>query len=68
MTSERRYTYREYLELEASSDVRYEFFDRVVYAMSGGSPDHSRLPPPSAMTAKRKPPTTGVSLASSATS
>lgn len=40
---ERRYTYREYLELEASSDVRYEFFDGVVYAMSGGSPDHSRL-------------------------
>ncbi len=40
---ERRYTYREYLELEASGDVRYEFFDGAVYAMSGGSPDHSRL-------------------------
>ena len=40
---ERRYTYREYLELEARSDERYEFFDGVVYAMSGGSPDHSRL-------------------------
>ena len=24
---ERRYTFREYLELEASSDLRYEFFD-----------------------------------------
>jgi len=45
MTSapDRRYTYREYLELEASSDLRYEFFDGAVYAMSGGSPDHSRL-------------------------
>ncbi len=39
----RRYTYPEYLELEASSEVRYEFFDGAVYAMSGGSPDHSRL-------------------------
>lgn len=41
--SARRYTFREYLELEASSDVRYEFFDGAVFAMSGGSPDHSRL-------------------------
>ena len=40
---ERRYTFREYVELEASSDARYEFFDGIVYAMSGGSPDHSRL-------------------------
>jgi Uma2 family endonuclease len=40
---ERRYTFREYLELEASSNLRHEFFDGVVYAMSGGSPDHSRL-------------------------
>lgn len=40
---ERRYTFREYVELEASSDLRYEFFDGAVYAMSGGSPDHSRL-------------------------
>ena len=40
---QRRYSYSEYLELEASSDARYEFFDGAVYAMSGGSPDHSRL-------------------------
>lgn len=40
---ERRYTFREYLELEAGSELRYEFFDGAVYAMSGGSPDHSRL-------------------------
>jgi Uma2 family endonuclease len=40
---ERRYTFREYVELEAGSDRRYEFFDGAVYAMSGGSPDHSRL-------------------------
>ena len=41
--SARRYSFREYVELEASSDVRYEFFDGAVYTMSGGSPDHSRL-------------------------
>jgi Uma2 family endonuclease len=41
--SEHRYTFREYLELEADSDQRYEFFNGAVYAMSGGSPDHSRL-------------------------
>jgi Uma2 family endonuclease len=40
---ERRYTFREYVELEARSEIRYEFFDGAVYAMSGGSPDHSRL-------------------------
>jgi Uma2 family endonuclease len=40
---ERRYTFREYLELEASSELRYEFFAGAVYAMSGGSPEHSGL-------------------------
>ena len=40
---ERRYTFQEYVELETNSGVRYEFFDGSVYAMSGGSPDHSRL-------------------------
>lgn len=40
---ERRYTYSEYLELEAGSTLKYEFFQGTVYAMSGGSPDHSRL-------------------------
>lgn len=39
----RQYSYREYLELEASSDLRHEFCDGTVYAMSGGSPEHSGL-------------------------
>ncbi|HEY2405722.1 MAG TPA: Uma2 family endonuclease [Polyangiaceae bacterium] len=39
----RSFTYCEYLELEASSEQRYEFFNGMVYAMAGGSPDHSRL-------------------------
>lgn len=36
-------TYAEYLELEASSEQRYEFVDGVVYATAGGTPEHSRL-------------------------
>lgn len=36
-------TYAEYLELEASSEQRYEFVDGVVYAMAGGTPEHARL-------------------------
>jgi len=40
---ERRYSYREYLEIEATSDVHHEFFDGAIYAMSGGSPEHSGL-------------------------
>jgi Uma2 family endonuclease len=36
-------TYAEYLELEASSEQRHEFVNGVVYAMAGGTPEHSRL-------------------------
>lgn len=36
-------TYAEFLELEASSEQRYEFVDGLVYAMAGGTPEHSRL-------------------------
>ncbi len=39
----RHSTYAEYLELEASSEQRYEFVDGFVYAMAGGPPEHSRL-------------------------
>jgi Uma2 family endonuclease len=39
----RRFTYREYLELEASSEQRYEFFGGAVYAMAGGPPEHSGI-------------------------
>jgi len=40
---ERRFTYLEYLELEKGSEQHHEFVDGYVYAMLGGSPDHSRL-------------------------
>jgi Uma2 family endonuclease len=38
-----RATYAEYLELEASSEQRYEFVDGAIYAMAGGTPEHARL-------------------------
>ena len=44
-TSSRRmhYTYSEYLALEDLSDVKHEYFDGEIYAMAGGTPDHSAL-------------------------
>jgi Uma2 family endonuclease len=38
-----RYTYAEYVALEMYSDVKHEFFDGEIYAMAGGSEDHSAL-------------------------
>jgi Uma2 family endonuclease len=44
VSAERRhYTFREYLELEAKSDTRHEYFNDEIYAMAGGSPEHGRL-------------------------
>jgi Uma2 family endonuclease len=39
----KRYTLAEYLELEKHSEERYEFFDGDVFAMVGGSANHSRI-------------------------
>ncbi len=38
-----RYTFQEYLALEASSTVRHEFFAGEIYAMAGGTPRHAAL-------------------------
>jgi Uma2 family endonuclease len=38
-----RYTYREYLALETSSNVKHEFLDGQIYAMAGGTPEHAAL-------------------------
>lgn len=38
-----RYTYREYLTLEQSANVRHEFLGGEIYAMAGGSPEHARI-------------------------
>src|SRR5262245_52063203 len=39
----REYTYEEYLQLDDYSNTRLEFLDGHVYAMAGGTPDHSAL-------------------------
>jgi Uma2 family endonuclease len=38
-----RYTYAEYAALEQSSPTKHEFLDGEIYAMAGGSEDHSAL-------------------------
>jgi Uma2 family endonuclease len=37
------YTYAEYLALEGQSAIRHEYLDGEIYAMGGGTPDHSAL-------------------------
>ncbi len=37
------YTFREYLDLEAASNVKHEFLDGEIYAMAGGTPRHAAL-------------------------
>ena len=36
-------TFADYLEAEGSSDVKHEWFNGSVYAMSRGTPEHARL-------------------------
>jgi len=38
-----RTSYGEYLAIDEASDAKHELIDGVVYAMSGGSPEHARL-------------------------
>jgi Uma2 family endonuclease len=38
-----RYTYGEYLALEAASNVRHEFLGGQIYAMAGGTPEHAAV-------------------------
>ena len=38
-----RYTYADYVGLEMYSSTKHEFFDGQIYAMAGGSEDHSAL-------------------------
>ena len=33
----------EYLELEANSDIKHEWINGLIYAMSRGTPEHGRL-------------------------
>src|SRR3954465_12104991 len=36
-------TFADYLEAEQSSNVKHEWFNGAVYAMSRGTPEHARL-------------------------
>ena len=36
-----KYTIEEYIELEKSSEERYEYFDGEVFSMAGSSPEHA---------------------------
>jgi Uma2 family endonuclease len=38
-----RYSWAEYLALEATSNVKHEFLDGQIYAMAGGTPEHAAL-------------------------
>ncbi|MCK6546341.1 Uma2 family endonuclease [Myxococcota bacterium] len=38
-----RYTYADYVALERMSTTKHEFFDGEIYAMAGGSEEHSAL-------------------------
>lgn len=38
-----RYTYADYVDLERQSPTKHEFLDGEIYAMAGGSEDHSAL-------------------------
>jgi Uma2 family endonuclease len=38
-----RYTYEDYLRVEEESIVRHEYLDGQIYAMAGGTPEHSAL-------------------------
>lgn len=38
-----RYALEEYLALEAASNTKHEFLDGQIYAMAGGTPEHSAL-------------------------
>jgi Uma2 family endonuclease len=38
-----RYVYAEYVALEVTSPTKHEFFDGEIYAMAGGSEEHSAL-------------------------
>lgn len=37
------YSYAEYLQLLADSDIKLEYCDGVIYAMAGGTPAHAQL-------------------------
>lgn len=41
--SQRQYSVKDYFFLEVGSPIRHEYFDGVIYAMSGGTRTHARI-------------------------
>ena len=41
--SNKHYTFEEYLKLEEQEHIRYEYYDGEVFAMAGGSMNHSDI-------------------------
>ncbi len=39
----KKYTYQEYLQLEIDTDIRHEFWNGEVFAMAGGTRNHSEV-------------------------
>jgi len=39
----RRYTLEEYFELDRNSEIKYEYWNGEIFAMVGGSPEHSQI-------------------------
>lgn len=39
----RRFTFRDYLDLEEASNVKHEYWAGEIYAMAGGTPEHAAL-------------------------
>jgi Uma2 family endonuclease len=43
LLARQRFSFEDYVELEAMSDVKHEFLDGEVWAMAGGSPEHAAV-------------------------
>ncbi|MDB4940967.1 MAG: uncharacterized protein JWP97_501 [Labilithrix sp.] len=43
VVARQRFTFAEYVQLEARSAIRHEFLDGQVWAMAGGSPEHAGI-------------------------
>jgi Uma2 family endonuclease len=43
MTAHHRFTFDEYVRLEEDSDIKHEFLEGRVWAMSGGTPAHAAI-------------------------
>ncbi len=45
MSSEpkRRYTLEEYFEIDRNAEIKYEYWDGQIFAMTGASPEHNKI-------------------------